>query len=112
MSSYEAMKAKYLGLKDPTKKKRRKKKKVKKPVLAQSGIIDQDEADDNLDQVLGKKRDFGETLELEDFENMDEDEKPVFVETEESRKLTAEEKSKALKQIYGDGDDGDGNSKL
>lgn len=102
------MKAKYLGLANPTKKKRRKKKKSSKSsknTLFQSGIIDQDEENDNLNQVLGKRTQQGETLELEDFENMDEDEKPIFVETEESRKLTTEEKSKALKQIYGDSDE-------
>lgn len=104
MSNYEAMKAKYLGLKNPTKKKRKKKKKVTKKVQYSSGIIDQDELNDNLD-MLGKRHTGEPTLELEDFENMDEDEKPVFVETEESMKLTNEEKQKALRQIYGDSEE-------
>lgn len=85
MLSKSKLKDKYLKVK----KKKKRNKKVKK---AKSRIIDLQDQD--YFQTLENRLDEGEAEFMED-------EKPVFVETEESRKLTKKEKESALEKIYG-----------
>lgn len=83
MLSKSQLKNKYLN----PKKKKKRTKKIKK---AKSRVIDLQDQDylANLEKGLNE-------------ETFLEDEKPVFVETEESQKLSAKEKEAALEKIYG-----------
>lgn len=84
MKSKTELKNKYLN----PKKKKKRNNKIKE---AKSKIIDLQDQDymNNLEKALEAGTEYLE------------DEKPVFVETEESRKLSKKEKDEALEKIYG-----------
>jgi hypothetical protein len=65
--------------------------------------VDLEELDPTIySDSLGKRRDFDEVLNFqEDGDDEEDDEKPVFVETEESMKLTYHEKQIALDKAFG-----------